>query len=401
MRPFSRNEMQRRARNFREAMTKNAVDAVILTSFPSIFYYGECPIHAFGRPAALLFPSESDPCLVAAILERKHIELQTWIQDRRYYSDHNIDNDYDHPQPPLTSMVQLLVDAVAQRGLSRSRIGVEDGSLPVAHYESLRSALPDAQLSPASFWLDRLRMVLSDEELEILRAADAIAQVGQQFLLESLRVGSRGADLVEVCRVEMVRTAIEKHPDKPYILHPQVGLDDPGQLAGHSEWATSCEGRVAEKGMVLDTVFDCFLWGYWGNTERTICVGKPSGKVLKGMETMVEAHEAAISAVRPGVRVSDVDRASKDVFEKNGYERSHYGSGCGRSVVSYENNSRFLPLDVRLYNDVVLEPGMAFSVEPMLGYYEAPFRHCNTIIVTENGCEVDSTLPRGVLWVDA
>ena len=53
-------------------------------------------------------------------------------------------------------------------------------------------------------------------------------------------------------------------------------------------------------------------------------------------------------------------------------------------------------MDLRLYSDVILEPGMAFSLEPDL---EVPgigtFRHCNTIIVTENGCEVDSRLPRG------
>jgi Xaa-Pro aminopeptidase len=43
---------------------------------------------------------------------------------------------------------------------------------------------------------------------------------------------------------------------------------------------------------------------------------------------------------------------------------------------------------------------MAFSLEPDLDIPGmGTFRHCNTIIVTESGCEVDSRLPRGVIWV--
>ena len=57
-------------------------------------------------------------------------------------------------------------------------------------------------------------------------------------------------------------------------------------------------------------------------------------------------------------------------------------------------------MDLRLYSDVVLRPGMAFSLEPDVRVPGVgTFRHCNTIIVTENGCQVDSRVPRGVIWV--
>jgi Xaa-Pro dipeptidase len=56
-------------------------------------------------------------------------------------------------------------------------------------------------------------------------------------------------------------------------------------------------------------------------------------------------------------------------------------------------------VDVRLYQDLAVEPGMAFSVEPNVELAGVgTFRHCNTVIVTATGCEVDSSLPRGPIW---
>jgi len=150
---------------------------------------------------------------------------------------------------------------------------------------------------------------------------------------------------------------------------------------------------------LLETVISVWLWGYWGNVERAVYVGEPTDEVRRAFEIMVEANEAAIAATRPGTPLADVDRAAKAVLTRHGYP-TRTGSGCGRGITSYEADARELKMDVRLYADVILEPGMAFSLEPDL---DVPgigvFRHCNTIIVTETGCEVDSRLPRGAIWV--
>ena len=71
-----------------------------------------------------------------------------------------------------------------------------------------------------------------------------------------------------------------------------------------------------------------------------------------------------------------------------------------RGITSYEADARELAMDLRAYADVLLEPGMAFSLEPDLDVAGiGVFRHCNTIIVTEEGCEVDSRLPWGAIVV--
>jgi Xaa-Pro dipeptidase len=113
---------------------------------------------------------------------------------------------------------------------------------------------------------------------------------------------------------------------------------------------------------------------------------------------MIEANEAAIAITKPGTKLADVDRTTKEIFKRHGYG-TRSGSGLGRGIVSYEGNARELTMDVRLYSDVILAPGMAFSLEPDLKTQDGTYRHCNTLIVTADGCDVDSKLPRSLIWV--
>jgi Xaa-Pro aminopeptidase len=197
----------------------------------------------------------------------------------------------------------------------------------------------------------------------------------------------------------MMEALLREHPDVPFTFHVWPGVGGVEKGSGHSEWATwHLDDRIAP-GQLLETVISVWVWGYWGAVERAVYVGEPTAEVQRLFDIMIEANEAAITAVRPGARLAEIDRLPKEVFARHGFG-TRSGTGCGRGIVSYEGNARELAMDVRLYSEVVLEPGMAFSIEPDL---QVPgigtFRHCNTVIVTADGCEVDSRLPRGAIWV--
>jgi Xaa-Pro aminopeptidase len=396
---FSQGEMAQRAAAARAAMAERGLDAVVATSYAASYYLSGAPIHCFGRPMATLLPREGEAAMAASIIERGHVETQSWIADVRYYWDFDTTPDGGRAQTPLQSMGELLVAAAADRGLTHTRIGIEDAKLPLGHLEAIRARMPDAEFVPASDLFDRLRLVQSEEELALTRAADAIADVGQERLIELIAPWVTARELVDGVRSAMLDAVLERHPDKPFHFHVGTGLGDGAKGSGHSEWATwNGEDRV-ESGQLLETVISVWLWGYWGNVERAVYVGDPPEEVRRAFQIMVDANEAAIAAVRPGVPLAEVDRAAKAVLAKHGYA-TRTGSGCGRGITSYEADARELKMDLRRYSDVVLEPGMAFSLEPDL---EVPgigvFRHCNTIIVTEAGCEVDSRLPREMISV--
>lgn len=404
MKPFSPAEIIRRQRKAQGLMESMGVDALLVNSYASMYYLSGAPIHQFGRPAALLLTSDGEAVFVCSILERRHIELQSPVQAMLTYTDHNLDNSYENPVGPPVSFARLVAQAAEERSLTASRIGYEDNEMPAGRLAMLREGLPRVEFVGMSDPIDRLRMVLSDEELTLLRAADAIADAGEFALLENLHPGSTNDELVEVCRRAMLDVVEREHPDKPYMFQVNTGLRTEDQYAGHCDWTFRGPGVVAQKGKLYFNYFSAFLWGYWGNVERTVALGKPDAAMMQELEVLSEANEAAIAAVRPGEPLADVDRAAKAVLERHGYERSSIGTGMGRGLVSWEGDARHLPMDVRLYSTTIMEPGMVFSIEPFVGAI-APVRrtylNANTIIVTDQGAEVDSRVPRGILWVDA
>ncbi len=342
------------------------LDAVVATSYPASYYLSGAPIHCFGRPMATLIPREGEAAMVTSIIEKGHVAAQSWIEDVRHYWDYNVTPEYTNPQPPLQSMAELLASTIEERGLSQGRIGIEDAKLPLAHLAAFRVGAPaDAEFVEASDMLDRLRLVLSDEELALTRAADAIADVGQERLIELISPGASARDLVDQVRAAMLDAILERHPEMPFHFHIGTGLGATAKGSGHSEWATWNDESRIEAGQLLETVISVWLWGYWGNVERAVYVGEPSPEVRKAFQIMVDANEAAIAVTRPGIPLADVDRAAKAVLTEHGYQ-TRTGSGCGRGITSYEADARELKMDLRLYSDVILEPGMAFSLEPDL-----------------------------------
>ena len=113
-------------------------------------------------------------------------------------------------------------------------------------------------------------------------------------------------------------------------------------------------------------------------------VGSPTAKHERYFGTMLKAQEAAFSAMKPGNKISEVDKATIDVFKKAGLmslTRHHSGHGLG--LETHE------PPWLDIGNEQPLQTGMILSCEP--GIYEvgfAGFRHSDTVLVTEDEAQL-------------
>src|SRR5205823_2890578 len=258
-------------------------------------------------------------------------------------------------------LVHHLREALAERHLLDARIGVEDATLPLALHARLQTELPRVTLIPASAMIDRLRIVHSDEELRLIRAADALSDLGLSALLDAVETGATAQELARAALDRMTDAAMADHPDAPFFVRVQPGFGDPAKGAGHSYWTTWNRDDRVRPGQLFTPVVGAWLWGYDGNVERTIWVGEPTEPVRRCFEVMVEANETAIAAIRPGVTLAQIDRLCKNVLARHGFD-TRTGSGVGRGISDYQANARELMVDVRLYQDLPVEPGMAFSV---------------------------------------
>jgi Xaa-Pro aminopeptidase len=155
--------------------------------------------------------------------------------------------------------------------------------------------------------------------------------------------------------------------------------------------------RVLAAGDLVVLDFGGVLDGYCCDLTRTVSVGPPSLESARLHAAVREAQQAAIAAVRPGVEATEVDRAARSVLVAHGLgEAFGHGTGHGLGLDVHEEPRITRPLpDVA---PVHLEPGMVFTIEP--GAYIPGWggvRIEDDVLVTADGCEVLTTVPRDLL----
>ena len=168
------------------------------------------------------------------------------------------------------------------------------------------------------------------------------------------------------------------------------------------------DSTVIEDGDIVNVDVTAYLQGVHGDTNATYLAGDVAEEVRLLVQRTREATERGIRAVRPGRQLNVVGRVIESYARRFGYGvvRDFTGHGIGRSfhsglvVLHYDEPSV----------DLVLEPGMTFTIEPMItlggidydvwsdGWtvttkdkrWTAQFEH--TVLVTADGVEI-LTLP--------
>ena len=138
--------------------------------------------------------------------------------------------------------------------------------------------------------------------------------------------------------------------------------------------------------------------GYNGDCMRTGFAGEPSEAFKELYRVNYEAMYAGIDTIKPGIHISEVDAAVRQAARGFGYDDDRFDTGHGIGLNCCE-----LPVcmkagvaDSRL--DLVLEPGMCFTLEPrfykMLDdktYIQAALEE--SVMVTDSGVEVLTSAP--------
>jgi methionyl aminopeptidase len=168
------------------------------------------------------------------------------------------------------------------------------------------------------------------------------------------------------------------------------------------------DSRVVEDGDIVNIDITAFIGGVHGDTNATFMTPGVSEEVRDLVERTEEALRRAINAVKPGRQLNVIGRVIEAYARRFGYGvvREFTGHGIGTAFHSGLIVAHF---DDPAY-DTVMEPGMTFTIEPMLnlGTHEwemwdddwtvvtrdrrasAQFEH--TLLVTETGAEI-LTLP--------
>jgi Xaa-Pro aminopeptidase len=162
--------------------------------------------------------------------------------------------------------------------------------------------------------------------------------------------------------------------------------------------------RILAPGDLVVLDFGGVYDGYCVDLTRTISLSEPDSDRRSAYEAVLEAQEAAIQAVRPGVLASSVDAAAREVLGRHGLaELFGHGTGHGLGLEVHEEPRVARPPESPAQiADEELAEGMVFTVEPGV-YLEGRWgiRIEDDVVVTARGCEILTAAPRELTIVPA
>ncbi len=219
-------------------------------------------------------------------------------------------------------------------------------SLTADHVLALQEALPGRQ------WRLPTHLAVIKEEAELTqlqRAGKAIDAVHAQ-VPSLLGAGRTEADVA----AELNHLILAEHDTVDFII---VGSGPNGASPHHSfsdRVLQAGDPVVVDVGGTLDT-------GYHSDCTRTYVVpgGEPPAEFTRAYEVLQKAFAAAIDAVSPGATAHSVDAAAREVIAEGGFG-DHFTHRTGHGIGLSTHEEPFI-IDG---NDLVLEEGMCFSVEP-------------------------------------
>ncbi len=290
---------------------------------------------------------------------RQHTDLPFW--------------DWADATGPMAA-VQAALDAVAP---GPAKISLDE-AMRADHALLLLDNLPNCARSFAADTVGALRRIKDAGELAALEENARIADRAQAALRAAIRDGITEAELAAVARAAF---AAEGAAPTFAIVGAGVNSSFPHHHTGDT---------VVRAGQPIVCDIGGAKAGYNSDITRMACLGAPPSGYAEVHAVVDAAVEAALAVIRPGIPAKAVDDAARSVIAAAGYgtyftHRTGHGLGTEIHEPPYMTAS----------NDLLLEEGMVFTVEPGI-YLPDRFgiRLEEVAVVTADGCRILSTLSR-------
>lgn len=350
--------MLSRTDRLRELLDDN--EAVIISSYPNIFYYS-----GFTSGDAYLLISHDKKLLVT--------DSRYTIQAREQAPDYEVVDSKEG--------FKKLFKIISSR-----YIGFEENYISVRQHRNWQfSMTSDRALVPMQKRIDSLRQVKDDDEIRRIAEAEKIGDGAFSYILDKIKPGVTERDIALELEFFMKRHGASALSFETIAASGIRGAMPHG----------AASSKVIEKGDLLTLDFGCIYDGYCSDMTRTVAVGSVSDKQREIYDIVLKAQLAAIDAVVPGIKCSEIDTAARDVIKAAGYGEN-FGHALGHSVGIEIHET---PVFSSKSTDIV-KPGHVITVEP--GIYIDGFggvRIEDLVVVTENGIQNLTQSPKELIII--
>ncbi len=381
---FPTQEYQARVLTAQAAMSRSGLELLMLTQKENVHYFsgfrcGHWTAKTFST-AVLLIHVSKDPVLVIPDFFAGTARGSSWIAQHAYFVE-------PHARP--RGVAAAVAEAV--RGLAGTSpvIGLEWGQNLVSawnleDYHAMRELLAGARFTSAAEVLWACRTIKSTREIERLRQITLITERAMVEARDEIRVGMTEAEIAQAVGAAGFRGGA----DGVAFTNIRAGLE---RYPSADSVPTD---RPVRKGEMLIYDIGLSLRMYMSDIAYSTHIGEPTAKHREVWRNIVKSQDAALAVMRPGARARDVFATCHKVLADYGF--GHLIDMVGHAIGLDVHE----PPILAPYDDGILKPGMVFELEPWV--YDVKglgvFGLEETVVITEDGCELLSTLPRDELW---
>ena len=380
--PFTDKEYQNRLEKIRLVMSNNNIDIVILTSMHNIAYYTGFIYCSFGRPYGCVITQEKIVTISANI-----DASQPW---RRSHCENIIYTDWKRD-----NFLKAIVSIIGKDDPPKY-IGIENDHITLDINKKLNSIFSFSNFKDISKELMKLRMIKSQEEIEIIKNGARIADLGAEEILKKIKVGESELEIAISGRDRMEREIARTYPGAEYMdtwVWFQSGINTDG---AHNPKTN----RKLKSGDILSLNTFPMISGYYTALERTLFLDHVDDASLKAWEANVKVHKRGLELIKPGAKCSEICDELNDLFAQLGYlQYRTFGYGHSFGVLSHFYG-REAGLELREDIETVLEKNMVISMEPMIMIPKGKpgsggYREHDILIIKDEEAENISKFPFG------
>ncbi|EJN93434.1 M24 family metallopeptidase [Streptococcus ratti] len=264
-----------------------------------------------------------------------------------------------------------------------SKVALEFDNLNVTKFKGLESIF-SGQFTDLTPFVNQMRLIKSADEIQKLLVAGRLADKAVQTGFDHISLNAAETDIIAQIEFQMKKLGVDKMSFETMVLTGKNAANPHG-IPGSN--------KIENNHLLL---FDLGVEskGYVSDMTRTVAVGQPDQFKKDIYNVCLEAQLTALDFIKPGVTAAQVDAAARSVIEKAGYGEyfnHRLGHGIGMSVHEFPS--------IMAGNDLILEEGMCFSVEPGIYIPEkvgVRIEDCGH--VTKNGFEVFTKTPKELLY---
>jgi Xaa-Pro aminopeptidase len=317
--------------------------------------------------AAVLLPSKGEPLLLIGPESLTYAQARSKIDRVVQLRDFRESSQPAYPGSRLTKWSELL-DA-----FSFQTFGIAGWYMfPQAIYEELRSVRPDAKWADADGVLRQAMLKKSPAELNCMRQAAGISELGLRAVVDKIRPGMTEIQVAGLATAAM--------------------LEQGAEATGYPVWC--CSGpntnqaisrpthRQIKEGEIIQVCVGAKVSGYSASIGRPLLLGYCPDPTREFLQVGCDAEQMAIALMKIGTPAAEVATQVHGFIRSRGYgDAILYGPahGCGQMECEY-------PF-VETSSDFLLEENMSFNIDIFLASPAMGFRWEDGVILHEGEAE--------------